>query len=207
MQKKRLISVTGGVTLGLILAACGAAPQGMDLENTPDPALTTSTPILADTTAMPDMDLTTTPATGITDITTTPASDAIDTTPISGATDTMTTPATGTTTDTTTTPAAGTSGAVTLGDALISDERLSTLNALLEQTGLATLLEAIGPVTIFAPTDEAFAALPQGTLESLSNDLPALQRILFYHSRLRRCRPARLATPQWCRRWPARICN
>ncbi|MDX1690722.1 MAG: fasciclin domain-containing protein, partial [Acidimicrobiia bacterium] len=42
-------------------------------------------------------------------------------------------------------------------------------------------LNGEGPFTVFAPTDEAFAALPEGTLESLLEDIPALTDILLYH--------------------------
>lgn len=38
-----------------------------------------------------------------------------------------------------------------------------------------------GPFTIFAPTDEAFAALPAGTLDSLLADKEALKNVLLYH--------------------------
>jgi uncharacterized surface protein with fasciclin (FAS1) repeats len=38
-----------------------------------------------------------------------------------------------------------------------------------------------GPFTVFAPTDEAFAALPAGTVEALLADIPALTDILLYH--------------------------
>ena len=37
------------------------------------------------------------------------------------------------------------------------------------------------PFTVFAPTDEAFAKLPKGTLESLLKDKEALKKILLYH--------------------------
>ena len=42
-------------------------------------------------------------------------------------------------------------------------------------------LKGEGPFTVFAPTDEAFAALPNGTIEALLNDTSALKKILLYH--------------------------
>ncbi len=55
----------------------------------------------------------------------------------------------------------------------------STLLGALEQTGLAQELQNAEAVTIFAPTDEAFAALPEGTLEELGAE--ELANILQYH--------------------------
>lgn len=49
-------------------------------------------------------------------------------------------------------------------------------------TELVELLKSPGPYTVFAPTDEAFANLPEGTLDSLLlQNLPKLKRILAYH--------------------------
>jgi uncharacterized surface protein with fasciclin (FAS1) repeats len=45
--------------------------------------------------------------------------------------------------------------------------RLTTFIALAERAGIADDLAVDGPLTIFAPTDEAFAALPEGTVEAL----------------------------------------
>ncbi|TFG68217.1 MAG: fasciclin domain-containing protein, partial [Thermomicrobiales bacterium] len=42
-------------------------------------------------------------------------------------------------------------------------------------------LQGPGPFTVFAPTDEAFAALPEGTLDALLADPEALKNILLYH--------------------------
>jgi uncharacterized surface protein with fasciclin (FAS1) repeats len=57
----------------------------------------------------------------------------------------------------------------------------TTLIAALEATGLDDALKAPGPFTVFAPTDDAFAALPAGTVEALLKDPDALSRILKYH--------------------------
>lgn len=59
----------------------------------------------------------------------------------------------------------------------------NTLVAAVEAAGLAGALSSDGPFTVFAPTDEAFAALPEGTVDELlaEEGLGTLQRILQYH--------------------------
>jgi uncharacterized surface protein with fasciclin (FAS1) repeats len=57
----------------------------------------------------------------------------------------------------------------------------TTLVAAVEAAGLVETLSGEGPFTVFAPTDEAFAALPEGTVEALLEDIPALTAILTYH--------------------------
>ena len=47
--------------------------------------------------------------------------------------------------------------------------------------GLVPTLKGPGPFTVFAPTDEAFAKLPAGTVEALLKDIPKLTSILTYH--------------------------
>lgn len=47
--------------------------------------------------------------------------------------------------------------------------------------GLVDTLQGKGPFTVFAPTDEAFAALPAGTLDKLLADKEALKKVLLYH--------------------------
>ena len=56
-----------------------------------------------------------------------------------------------------------------------------TLLAAVEAAGLGGALSGEGPFTVFAPTDEAFAALPEGTLASLIKDKEKLSSILTYH--------------------------
>jgi uncharacterized surface protein with fasciclin (FAS1) repeats len=61
---------------------------------------------------------------------------------------------------------------------------VGTFNTLLtaaEAAGLAETLANGGPFTVFAPTDDAFAALPAGTVEALLADPDALAEILLYH--------------------------
>jgi uncharacterized surface protein with fasciclin (FAS1) repeats len=56
------------------------------------------------------------------------------------------------------------------------------LVAAIEAAGLVDALQDVGPYTVFAPTDQAFAALPEGTLEALLGDpLGQLSQILLYH--------------------------
>jgi len=57
----------------------------------------------------------------------------------------------------------------------------STLLTAVEAAGLVETLQGDGPFTVFAPTDEAFAALPEGTLDSLLADTEALSQVLLYH--------------------------
>jgi uncharacterized surface protein with fasciclin (FAS1) repeats len=56
-----------------------------------------------------------------------------------------------------------------------------TLLTAVDAAGLGETLADEGPFTVFAPTDDAFAALPQGTVQGLLADPPALARVLTYH--------------------------
>jgi uncharacterized surface protein with fasciclin (FAS1) repeats len=56
-----------------------------------------------------------------------------------------------------------------------------TLIAAVQAAGLAETLQGKGPFTVFAPTDEAFAKLPAGTVEALLKDKEKLTAILTYH--------------------------
>jgi len=57
-----------------------------------------------------------------------------------------------------------------------------TLGAAIEAAGLTETLDQSGPFTVFAPTDEAFAQLPEGLLESLLADPATLKKVLLYHA-------------------------
>ncbi len=61
------------------------------------------------------------------------------------------------------------------------DGNFTTLLAAIEAANLTDTLKGEGPFTVFAPTDEAFKALPNGTIEALLNDTDALTNILLYH--------------------------
>jgi uncharacterized surface protein with fasciclin (FAS1) repeats len=57
----------------------------------------------------------------------------------------------------------------------------TTLLTALDAAGLSATLQGDGPFTVLAPTDEAFAALPPGTLEGLLADTEQLKAVLTYH--------------------------
>lgn len=57
----------------------------------------------------------------------------------------------------------------------------NTLVTAVKAAGLVDTLSGKGPFTVFAPSDEAFAKLPKGTIEKLLDDKKALARILSYH--------------------------
>ncbi|WP_208350832.1 fasciclin domain-containing protein [Pseudaestuariivita rosea] len=68
-------------------------------------------------------------------------------------------------------------------DIAAGDDRFSTLVAAVQAADLVDTLKSDGPFTVFAPTNEAFAALPPGTLESLlePENKDQLVAILTYH--------------------------
>jgi uncharacterized surface protein with fasciclin (FAS1) repeats len=66
-------------------------------------------------------------------------------------------------------------------DIAVADGRFTTLVTALTEAGLVETLKGAGPFTVFAPTDEAFAKLPAGTLEGLLADKQALTNVLLYH--------------------------
>jgi len=71
-----------------------------------------------------------------------------------------------------------------LGDIVEVATAAGSFSTLLEAAtaaGLVDTLKGAGPFTVFAPTDEAFAKLPAGTLESLLADPDKLKAILLYH--------------------------
>ena len=57
----------------------------------------------------------------------------------------------------------------------------TTLARAIDAAGLTESLKGEGPFTVFAPTDEAFASLPEGTLDALLQDKEKLAAILTYH--------------------------
>lgn len=70
---------------------------------------------------------------------------------------------------------------VTLPENLIAAGSFDTLVAAVQAAGLVETFVSDGPFTLFAPTDEAFAALLAGTVEGLLADIPALTNVLLYH--------------------------
>jgi len=66
-------------------------------------------------------------------------------------------------------------------DTAVAAGSFKTLAAAVTAAGLVPTLKGTGPFTVFAPTDDAFAKLPAGTVEALLADLPKLTAILTYH--------------------------
>src|SRR5512143_2991997 len=71
----------------------------------------------------------------------------------------------------------------TIVDIAASDARFSTLVSAVQAAGLADTLKGEGPFTVFAPTNDAFAKLPAGTVEDLlkPENKQKLTDILLYH--------------------------
>ncbi|MEN9566032.1 MAG: hypothetical protein RLZZ69_1228 [Cyanobacteriota bacterium] len=66
-------------------------------------------------------------------------------------------------------------------DIAVNTEGFSTLVAAVTAANLVETLKTPGPFTVFAPTDDAFAKLPPGTIQTLVQNPPQLARILTYH--------------------------
>ena len=79
--------------------------------------------------------------------------------------------------------AAGSAGAQTVVDIAAGDDRFETLIAAVTAAGLGETLSGPGPFTVYAPTDAAFEALPEGTVATLlePQNIGQLQAILTYH--------------------------
>ena len=73
--------------------------------------------------------------------------------------------------------------ALDIVDTAVSAGQFNTLVAAVEAADLVTTLKGDGPFTVFAPTDEAFAALPEGTVENLlkPENKEQLISVLTYH--------------------------
>ena len=73
--------------------------------------------------------------------------------------------------------------ALDIVDTAVSAGQFNTLVAAVEAADLVTTLKGDGPYTVFAPTDEAFAALPEGTVENLlkPENKEQLISVLTYH--------------------------
>jgi transforming growth factor-beta-induced protein len=78
-------------------------------------------------------------------------------------------------------PAPATGASVDIVDTAVAAGSFSTLATALDAAGLVETLKGPGPFTVFAPTDEAFAKLPAGTLEGLLGNPDALRAVLTYH--------------------------
>ncbi|MCK0172376.1 fasciclin domain-containing protein [Aliiroseovarius sp. S1123] len=78
---------------------------------------------------------------------------------------------------------AGAATANTVVDIAAGDERFSTLVAAVQAAGLAETLSGPGPFTVYAPVNDAFAALPKGTVDNLlkPENKEQLTNVLLYH--------------------------
>lgn len=70
---------------------------------------------------------------------------------------------------------------MTISETAAATPQLSTLTKLINDAGLTETLKGAGPYTVFAPTDDAFKAVPAKTLEALSKDKVLLASVLTYH--------------------------
>jgi uncharacterized surface protein with fasciclin (FAS1) repeats len=66
-------------------------------------------------------------------------------------------------------------------DTAVAAGSFTTLVKAIQAAGLVDTLKGAGPFTVFAPSDEAFAKLPPGTLEGLLKDKAKLASVLTYH--------------------------
>ncbi|NJK71889.1 MAG: fasciclin domain-containing protein [Synechococcaceae cyanobacterium SM2_3_60] len=69
----------------------------------------------------------------------------------------------------------------TIVDIAVGNPNFSTLVQAVQAADLVGALQSEGPLTVFAPTDAAFAKLPPGTITTLVQNIPQLARILTFH--------------------------
>jgi uncharacterized surface protein with fasciclin (FAS1) repeats/ABC-type branched-subunit amino acid transport system substrate-binding protein len=157
---KSLQASLGVPATGIVDAATLAAVYGRGAASVPPPPTTTTTP---PTTAPP------------------PTTAAPTTPPTTAAAPTTTTAPSKTTTTvgttTTTTPEPGPTKNV--AELLAADARFGTYVSLLKEAGLEETVALLDPVTVFAPTNDAFAALPPGTLDAARADPAKLHDLLY----------------------------
>jgi uncharacterized surface protein with fasciclin (FAS1) repeats len=70
---------------------------------------------------------------------------------------------------------------VSVADTIAANPSLSTLNGLVAKAGLTDTLKGTGPFTVFAPTNDAFKAVPAKTMDELAHDPAKLKAVLTYH--------------------------
>ena len=73
------------------------------------------------------------------------------------------------------------SSPVSVADTIAANPSLSTLNGLIVKAGLTPTLKSAGPFTVFAPTNEAFKAVPAKTMDDLAKNPEMLKDVLTYH--------------------------
>ncbi|MBT9485897.1 MAG: fasciclin domain-containing protein [Rubrivivax sp.] len=69
----------------------------------------------------------------------------------------------------------------TIADTAAGNPQLSTLSRLVADAGLTETLRGAGPFTVFAPSDEAFKAVPAKTMQELATNKDMLKAVLTYH--------------------------
>ncbi|WP_119673374.1 fasciclin domain-containing protein [Deinococcus sp. RM] len=72
-------------------------------------------------------------------------------------------------------------GGRTIAAIVANDPNFSTLLSAVQAAGLVDTLNSAGPFTVFAPTNAAFAKIPQADLQALLNDREKLRAVLLYH--------------------------
>ncbi|RJF71111.1 fasciclin domain-containing protein [Deinococcus cavernae] len=72
-------------------------------------------------------------------------------------------------------------GRTTIAGIVANDPNFSTLLSAVQAAGLVDTLNSAGPYTVFAPTNAAFAKVPQDQLNALLNDRAKLRDLLLYH--------------------------
>lgn len=155
------------------LQSGATAPATTAARATPTPATTVARPATS-TAVTTTSAVTTTPAVSVT-------ADVTTTTAVTRATTASPTRAV-TTTNASTATTTSTVGDANLVDLLTADGRFTSLVRALQATGLDKVLKGRGPFTVFAPTDAAFAGLPNGAFEQLLADPGGqLKDILLYH--------------------------
>lgn len=70
---------------------------------------------------------------------------------------------------------------VSVAETISHDPNLSTLNGLVAKAGMADTFRAAGPYTVFAPSNDAFKAVPPKTMDELAHDPARLKAVLSYH--------------------------
>lgn len=73
------------------------------------------------------------------------------------------------------------SSPVSVADTIAANPSLSTLNGLIVKAGLTPTLKGAGPFTVFAPTNDAFKAVPAKTMDDLAKNPEMLKDVLTYH--------------------------
>ncbi|HIK05723.1 MAG TPA: fasciclin domain-containing protein [Trichormus sp. M33_DOE_039] len=87
-----------------------------------------------------------------------------------------------------------------MADIVETAVKAGTFNKLVQAAETAQILDTLkspGSFTLFAPTDEAFAQLPEGTLEALLKDISKLKKIVTYHIAFGDVRSVRSLILRW----------